>query len=90
MPETQLTDHDALFSKLVMEIEAKTHELEAIDRALDPTIPGDGTTGATRSDGGPRQHISTVGRVRLLLQAHGDVKRELRDALNRLKGETDG
>ena len=31
-------------------------ELRAIDRALDPTIPGDGTTGAARSGGSPPQH----------------------------------
>lgn len=58
-------------------------ELQSIDRALDPTITGDGTTGATRSDGSPHPHISTVGRVRLLLQKYGYVKREL----NRLKGD---
>ncbi len=54
-------------------------ELRDIDRALDPTIPGDGTTGGTRSDGSPHQHISTVGRVRLLLQKYGDSRRAPRD-----------
>ena len=83
MPEIQLTDHDALFAELSVELDEKIRELQAIDRALDPTIPGDGTTGSTRSGGSPRQHISTVGRVRLLLQAHGDVKRKLHDTLNR-------
>ena len=91
-PEIQITDHDALFSELTVELDEKTRELQAIDRALDPAIPGDGTTGSTRSDGSPRQHISTVGPVRLLLRAYGDLKRELGDVLNRLaqQGETDG
>ena len=35
MPETQITDHDALFSDLSVELDAKTRELDDIKRVLE-------------------------------------------------------
>ncbi len=35
MPETQITDHDALFSELTMELDEKTRELEAVNRVME-------------------------------------------------------
>ena len=34
MAETQITDHDALFSELAVELDEKTRELEAFKRAV--------------------------------------------------------
>ena len=84
MPETQITDHDALFAELTVELDEKTRELEALKR-----VPG-GPWKAMECLAG--WFVMTVEPHRRFGGENTSWMTELeaiavRDALNRLKGE---